>query len=99
MTEFQPNNIEPRDENTLTPGSMEESFTADGMRRTLDGTWNPEDPEWEEAYEAHRLLLEAGLTKPAVNLDNVRRATSEINEARKLVDNVFEEQNDSDKDS
>ncbi len=72
MTEFQPSNSEPSNEGGLAPGSMEEAFIADGVRRTLGDTWNPEDPDWKEAYEAHRMLMEAGLTEPAVNLDKIR---------------------------
>ena len=73
------------------PGSMEEAFVADGARRTLGDTWNPGDPEWKEDFEAHRMLHEAGLAGPSVNLDAIREALSDLDEARQKVDAVFGE--------
>ncbi|MNH58459.1 hypothetical protein D3C85_1187070 [compost metagenome] len=94
MTESQPQNSESNNENGLTPGSMEEAFALDGARRNLDGVWNPEDPEWKEAYEVQRMMIEAGLTEPAVNLDKLREAVSDLAEARQAIDEVFDGKDD-----
>lgn len=93
MIESQHQNSEPDDEaDKLIPTNMDEAFAVDGARRALDGTWNPDDPAWKEEYEAHRLMMEAGLTEPAVNLDKVRQAVADIDEARNAVDEAFGDQ-------
>ena len=97
MTEFQPPNNESSDEtDKLVPADMDEAFIADGARRTLEGVWNPEDADWKEGYEAHRLLMDAGMVEPAVDLDKIAKAVADMNEARKLVDAVFEQHVDND---
>ena len=97
MTEFQHRNNESDDEaSELIPADMDEAFAVDGARRHLGDAWNPDDPAWKEEYEAHRLLMEAGLTEPAINLDKIRQAVVDIDQARKAVDEVFDdEENDS----
>ncbi len=100
MTEFKPQDNEPSDEaDKLVPADMDEAFIADGARRVLEGIWNPEDPAWREAYEAHRLLMDAGMVEPAVDLDKIAKAVVDLDEARKSVDEAFGERTDNDEDS
>lgn len=90
MTEFQPHDSESDDEEgKLIPTNMDEAFAVDGARRNLEGVWNPEDPAWKEAYESHRLMMEAGLTEPAVDIDKVSKAIADLSNVRKAVDEVF----------
>ena len=91
MTESQPQNSEPDNKaDKLIPENMDEAFIVDGARRALEGVWNPDNPEWKDEYEAHRLIMEAGLTEPAVDLDKIRDAATSLDEARKAVDDVFD---------
>ena len=91
MTESQPQNSEPDNEaDKLTPVNMDEAFVVDGARRDLEGVWNPDDSEWKEEYEAHRLMMKAGLAEPTVDLDKIRDAVANLDEARKAVDDVFD---------
>lgn len=96
MTEFQPRND---DVDKLIPADLDEAFVIDGARRVLEGVWDPDNSEWREEYEAHRLLTEAGMVEPGVDLDRVAQAVADIKTARDLVDAVFEERADSGEDS
>jgi nitrate reductase NapE component len=89
MTEFQPKDgKEESDNGGVIPGSMEEDFAVDSARRVLGETWNPEDPKWREAFEAHRLLSEAGVEKPKVDLNKIRQAGADT-ESRKQQGNAL----------
>lgn len=91
MTEIQPQGNESNDEaDKLIPTNMDEAFVADGARRALVGTWNPDNPDWKEEFEAHRLLMEAGVVEPVVDLSSIRNAVADLDEARKAVDDIFD---------
>ena len=91
MTEIQPHSNESNDEvDKLIPTNMDEAFAVDGSRRLLEGIWNPEDPEWKEEFEAHRLLMDAGMVQPAVNIDKIRNEVAALDQARKAIDEIFD---------
>ncbi len=91
MTEIQPQGNEANDEaNKLIPTNIDEAFAVDGARRALGGTWNPDDPGWKEEFEAHRLLMDAGMVQPAVDIDKIRNAVADLDQARKAIDDIFD---------
>lgn len=91
MTEIQPQGNEANDKaDKLIPTNMDEAFVVDGARRALVGIWNPDDPKWKEEFEAHRLLMEAGMVQPAVDLDKIRKNVADLEQARKAIDEIFD---------
>lgn len=94
MNESHPDSNDPSNQanelNEIISADREEAIVAEETSNMLEGMWNPEDPQWQQDYQAHQLMHQAGLSEPGVNLDKIQQATDQLDQARRAVDDAFD---------